>query len=116
MSQATQAVRKLGAAPFFFIAISTILGAVMFLRFGFAVGNVGFIGTLVIILVGHAVTIPLVLLFILLWRSAWRFISSFLQRRLSTLVEFLIANYRMPEWLTWALRQNKPWAFLLYYF
>ena len=50
--------RKFGTAPVFFTAISTILGAVMFLRFGYAVGNVGFIGTMVIILVGHAVTIP----------------------------------------------------------
>lgn len=51
-------VKKFGTAPVFFTAISTILGAVMFLRFGFAVGNVGFLGTLAIILIGHAVTIP----------------------------------------------------------
>ena len=50
--------KKFGTAPVFFTAISTILGAIMFLRFGFAVGNVGFIGTMVIILIGHAVTIP----------------------------------------------------------
>lgn len=54
----TSVVRKFGTAPVFFTAISTILGAVMFLRFGFAVGQVGFIGTLMIILIGHAVTIP----------------------------------------------------------
>jgi amino acid transporter len=54
MSQA----RKFGTAPVFFTAISTILGAVMFLRFGFAVGNVGFLGTIAIVLIGHAVTIP----------------------------------------------------------
>ncbi|TRX62099.1 amino acid permease [Fulvivirga sp. M361] len=47
-----------GTAPVFFTAISTILGAVMFLRFGYAVGNVGFIGTLGIVLFGHLVTIP----------------------------------------------------------
>lgn len=47
-----------GTAPVFFTAISTILGAVMFLRFGYAVGNLGFIGTLGIILFGHLVTIP----------------------------------------------------------
>lgn len=47
-----------GTAPVFFTAISTILGAIMFLRFGYAVGNVGFIGTLGIVLIGHAVTIP----------------------------------------------------------
>jgi amino acid transporter len=51
-------LRKFGTAPVFFTAISTILGAIMFLRFGFAVGNVGFAGTLAIILIGHAVTIP----------------------------------------------------------
>lgn len=50
--------RKFGTAPVFFTAISTILGAIMFLRFGFAVGTVGFVGTVAIILIGHAVTIP----------------------------------------------------------
>ncbi len=50
--------RKFGTAPVFFTAISTILGAVMFLRFGFAVGNVSLIGTFAIILIGHAITIP----------------------------------------------------------
>jgi len=48
----------LGTAPVFFTAISTILGAVMFLRFGYAVGSVGFLGTVAIILIGHLVTIP----------------------------------------------------------
>ena len=47
-----------GTSPVFFTAISTILGAVMFLRFGYAVGNLGFLGTLGIILFGHLVTIP----------------------------------------------------------
>ena len=47
-----------GTAPVFMAAISTILGAILFLRFGYAVGNVGFIGTLLIILIGHLVTIP----------------------------------------------------------
>ena len=48
---ATKSARKFGTAPVFFTAISTILGAVMFLRFGFAVGNVGFVGTLAIIII-----------------------------------------------------------------
>ncbi|MEM6724048.1 MAG: amino acid permease, partial [Bacteroidota bacterium] len=56
MSQAVKA--KFGTAPVFFTAISTILGAVMFLLFGFAVGNVGLAGTFAIIVIGHAVTIP----------------------------------------------------------
>jgi amino acid transporter len=58
MSTLEQKKAGFGTAPVFFTAISTILGAIMFLRFGYAVGNVGFIGTLLIILVGHAVTIP----------------------------------------------------------
>ena len=47
-----------GTAPVFLAAISTILGAVLFLRFGYAVGNVGLLGALAIILIGHLVTIP----------------------------------------------------------
>ena len=39
-------------------SISTILGAILFLRFGYAVGNVGFFGAIAIIILGHAVTIP----------------------------------------------------------
>ncbi|MBT8290010.1 MAG: amino acid permease [Muriicola sp.] len=45
-----------GTLPVFLTAISTILGAIMFLRFGFAVGSVGFTGTLLIIFIGHSVT------------------------------------------------------------
>ena len=47
-----------GTAPVFFTAISTILGAILFLRFGMAVGNLGFYGALGIILLGHLITIP----------------------------------------------------------
>lgn len=47
-----------GTAPVFLASVSTILGAVMFLRFGYAVGHVGMLGAFVIILLGHAVTIP----------------------------------------------------------
>jgi amino acid transporter len=53
-----QTVRKFGTAPVFFTAISTILGAILFLRFGFAVGTLGFWGVVLIILLGHLVTIP----------------------------------------------------------
>ena len=45
-------------APVFFTAISTILGAILFLRFGYVVGNLGFFGVLLIVLIGHLVTIP----------------------------------------------------------
>ena len=51
-------VQTFGTAPVFFTAIATILGAIMFLRFGFAVGQVGFFGAIAIIVIGHAVTIP----------------------------------------------------------
>ncbi|HUX58447.1 MAG TPA: amino acid permease [Bacteroidales bacterium] len=47
-----------GTAPVFFTAISTILGAILFLRFGFAVGTLGFWGVLLIILLAHSLTIP----------------------------------------------------------
>jgi amino acid transporter len=50
--------KKFGTAPVFFTAISTILGAILFLRFGFAVGSIGFWGIILIILLGHLVTIP----------------------------------------------------------
>ena len=50
--------KRFGTAPVFFTAISTILGAILFLRFGFAVGTLGFWGVLLIIMLGHALTIP----------------------------------------------------------
>lgn len=58
MSTITTNKNKFGTLPVFLTAISTILGAIMFLRFGYAVGNVGMLGTLAIIAIGHAVTIP----------------------------------------------------------
>ena len=42
----------------FLASLSTILGAIMFLRFGYAVGNVGLLGALAIIGLGHLVTVP----------------------------------------------------------
>lgn len=47
-----------GTAPVFLASISTVLGAVMFLRFGYAVGHTGLLGAIMIILLGHAVTVP----------------------------------------------------------
>ncbi len=47
-----------GTAPVFLAAISTILGAVLFLRFGYAVGHAGMFGAIAIILISHAITIP----------------------------------------------------------
>jgi len=49
---------QFGSLAVFMTSISTILGAILFLRFGYAVGHVGFAGVLGIILLGHAVTIP----------------------------------------------------------
>ena len=49
---------QFGTLPVFAASISTILGAILFLRFGYAVGNVGFIGAIGIIVLGHLVTIP----------------------------------------------------------
>ena len=66
MSPAAAATRKgersgghgFGTAPVFLASISTILGAILFLRFGYAVAHSGFMGTLLIVLLGHTVTIP----------------------------------------------------------
>ena len=49
---------QFGTLPVFMTAISTILGAILFLRFGYAVGHQGFLGVLGIIFLGHMVTIP----------------------------------------------------------
>lgn len=47
-----------GTGPVFLTAISTILGAILFLRFGYAVAHTGFMGTIAIIVIGHLITIP----------------------------------------------------------
>ncbi|QIA09721.1 APC family permease [Draconibacterium halophilum] len=49
---------KFGTMPVFLTALSTILGAILFLRFGWAVGQVGFWGVIGIVVLGHIVTIP----------------------------------------------------------
>ena len=49
---------KFGTWPVFLTALSTILGAILFLRFGWAVGQVGFLGVIGIVVLGHMVTIP----------------------------------------------------------
>lgn len=54
----SETIKKFGTAPVFFTAISTILGAILFLRFGYAVGTLGFIGVIFIVILGHMVTIP----------------------------------------------------------
>ncbi len=47
-----------GTWPVFLTTVSTILGAILFLRFGYAVGHTGFLGVLGIIILGHLVTVP----------------------------------------------------------
>lgn len=50
--------RGFGTAPVFLTSISTILGAILFLRMGYATGVLGFWGMIAIILLGHMITIP----------------------------------------------------------
>ena len=57
----SQSGHSFGTAPVFLASISTILGAILFLRFGYAVAHVGLWGSLMIVLLGHLVTIPTVL-------------------------------------------------------
>ncbi len=49
---------KFGTFEVFVTSISTILGAILFLRFGWAIGNVGFWNTILIIILGHLVALP----------------------------------------------------------
>lgn len=51
-------VKTMGTLPVYMTAISTILGAILFLKFGYSIANVGLLGTLAIIVLGHLVTIP----------------------------------------------------------
>jgi amino acid transporter len=55
---ASQTKKTFGTAPVYFTAIATILGAILFLRFGFAAGTLGFWGVIAAVLLGHLVTIP----------------------------------------------------------
>ena len=61
LSSHPQSGHGFGTAPVFLASVSTILGAILFLRFGYAVGHVGLGLALVIIVLGHFVTIPTVL-------------------------------------------------------
>lgn len=51
-------LKTMGTWPVFLTAISTILGAILFLRFGYAVAHVGLVSTLMIVALGHMVTLP----------------------------------------------------------
>ncbi|GAB4478814.1 MAG: hypothetical protein OHK0057_30210 [Thermoflexibacter sp.] len=50
--------KGLGTIPIFFLSISTLVGAVMFLRFGYVVAHVGLLSGLGMIFLGHLATIP----------------------------------------------------------
>ena len=50
--------KKLGVLPVYFTAATTILGAILFLRFGIAVGTLGFWGAIALVILGHLITIP----------------------------------------------------------
>ena len=47
-----------GTGPVFLASISTILGAIMFLRFGYAIGHAGLLGAAAMIFLGHLITVP----------------------------------------------------------
>ena len=47
-----------GTMAVFMTSISAILGAILFLRFGFAIGTLGFWGAMAIVVVGHLITVP----------------------------------------------------------
>lgn len=53
-------VRKngFGTAAVYLTSISSILGAILFLRMGYATGMLGFWGTIGIVILGHLITIP----------------------------------------------------------
>lgn len=141
MQHTTNKVRKFGTAPVFFTAISTILGAIMFLRFGFAVGTVGLLGTIAIVLIGHAITIPTAMAiaeiatnqkvegggeYYIISRSFGLVIGSSIGIALymsqaisvafyimafaeafSTLFEFLIHRFHLPDWVVWLMMQKQ---------
>jgi len=50
--------KGLGTLPVYFTATTTILGAILFLRFGTAVGTLGFWGAIFLVILGHLITIP----------------------------------------------------------
>ena len=50
--------KGLGTVPVYFTAATTILGAILFLRFGAAVGTLGFFGAIFLVILGHLITVP----------------------------------------------------------
>lgn len=54
----SEQAKKFGTSAVYFTAIATLFGAILFLRFGFAVGTVGLWGVFALIILGNMVTIP----------------------------------------------------------
>jgi amino acid transporter len=50
--------KRFGTLPVFLTSVSSILGAVLFLRLGWATGELGLWGVLSIIVLGHLITVP----------------------------------------------------------
>ena len=50
--KAVEQFKTMGTWPVFLTAISTILGAILFLRFGYSIAHIGLSQTLLIILLG----------------------------------------------------------------
>ncbi|MDL2303884.1 amino acid permease [Bacteroides sp. OttesenSCG-928-D19] len=57
-NSATQQKKGFGMAAVYLTSVSSVLGAILFLRFGFATGTLGFWGAIFIVLLGHLITIP----------------------------------------------------------
>jgi amino acid transporter len=57
-SAAANTQGKFGFTAVFLTSLCTILGAILFLRFGYAVSHASLLGTMGIIVLGHLVTIP----------------------------------------------------------
>ncbi|MCB9190435.1 MAG: amino acid permease [Flavobacteriales bacterium] len=49
---------QLGTMPVFLTSIATILGAILFLRFGYSVANISLLGTIALVVIAHMVTVP----------------------------------------------------------
>ena len=58
MSTNVGAQKKFGTAAVYFTSVSSIVGALLFLRFGIATGALGLVGVVLIIVLGHMITIP----------------------------------------------------------
>ncbi|MDR0573510.1 MAG: amino acid permease [Tannerella sp.] len=54
----TKSKKGFGTAAVYLTSISSVLGAILFLRFGYATGNLGFWGAIIIVLLGHMITFP----------------------------------------------------------